>query len=574
MAEVEKLITNNIDIWSSSIKAKPTVGRGSSKKFELFGIKKLRELILELAVCGLLVPQDRNDEPANVLFEKIKEEKTKKTKSLPEIIGKEEPFQLPNGWVFARFIDVLDFSGGSQPPKSTFSEEKLDGYVQLIQIRDLGPKPQPVYVPEDTVTKLCTSNDIMIGRYGASVGKVFWGKDGAYNVALIKLHNDTKVFFNAFLYNLMLSPIGKSFFTGISRSAQAGFSKDDIAPKVIPIPPFAEQHRIVAKVDELMALCDQLEQQTEASISAHQTLVQTLLDTLTKTSKRDGFNQAWTRIAENFDTLFTTEWSIDQLKRTIIQLAVMGKLVPQNQNDEPAAVLLKKLAIEKKQLFKNKIIKKPQILDEINVQDKPFDLPNGWEWVRFGLLFKSFSNGLYKPAKFYTDNGVVSLRMYNIQNGLVSFDGVRRVEVESKELEQFLLEKDDLLINRVNSKELVGKTAIIPSFPEPLLYESMNMRAKPFNRYVSSHYLNLFMMTNLAKESISSFAKEAVGQASINQAQVGSIKTPLPPLAEQERIVVKVDVLMEICKQLKSNIIEAQTTQQYLADAITEKTIN
>ncbi|QNT04388.1 restriction endonuclease subunit S [Marinomonas arctica] len=188
-------------------------------------------------------------------------------------------------------------------------------------------------------------------------------------------------------------------------------------------------------------------------------------------------------------------------------------------------------------------------------------------------MFKSFSNGLYKPAKFYTDAGVISLRMYNIQNGCIDFNAAKRVEVESKELEQFILEAGDLLINRVNSKELVGKTGIIPKMEEPLVYESMNMRAKPFTNYLSSEYLNLFMMTRMAQNSISLFAKEAIGQASINQGQVSLIKTPLPPFEEQHRIVAKVDELMAICDQLKTRLSEVQTTQLNLADALVEQAL-
>lgn len=163
-------------------------------------------------------------------------------------------------------------------------------------------------------------------------------------------------------------------------------SASDLAKFVIPLPPLTEQHRIVAKVDELMTLCDQLEQQTEASIEAHQVLVTTLLDTLTNSADADELMQNWSRISEHFDTLFTTEESIDQLKQTILQLAVMGKLVPQNPDDEPAAELLKRIAEEKAQLVKEKKIKKQKALPPISEDEKPFKLPNGWEWERIGTF--------------------------------------------------------------------------------------------------------------------------------------------------------------------------------------------
>ena len=247
----------------------------------------------------------------------------------------------------------------------------------------------------------------------------------------------------------------------------------------------------------------------------------------------------------------------------------MGKLVKQDPNDEPASKLLERITVEKEQLIKDKKIKKQKDLASISEEVKPFLLPNSWEWCRFGALIMSFANGLYKPNKFYTDNGLVSLRMYNIQQGEIVFDGVRRVEASDDELATYKLEEGDLLINRVNSKELVGKSAIIPKHTEVLLYESMNMRAKPFKKNVSSEYLNLFLMSASANQSIKSFAKEAIGQASINQGQVSSILTPVPPLSEQIRICQKVELLFSVCESFKKRLNQNQKAIQRLAQALT-----
>lgn len=341
----------------------------------------------------------------------------------------------------------------------------------------------------------------------------------------------------------------------------------------VPLPPLAEQRRIVAKVDELMALCDQLEQQQTDSLQAHQTLVETLLRTLVDAGGAESTQEAWNRIAEHFDTLFTTEKSIDQLKQAILQLAVMGKLVSQDPDDEPASVLFEKIASERSSLIRSGALKMQKLSPDVSEGEKLFNLPEAWKWVRFGSLIKSFTNGLYKKSSFYGDKGVISLRMYNIQDGSIDFADARRVNVSENELNQYRLEEGDLLINRVNSKELVGKTAIIPKFSEPLLFESMNMRAKPFTSHVSSEYLNLFMKTGMTKEILLSHAKEAISQASLNQGQISSLPVPLPPKAEQQRIVAKVDELMAICDTLKTRIEEAQATQVHLADAVVEQAV-
>src|SRR5690554_2242082 len=149
-----------------------------------------------------------------------------------------------------------------------------------------------------------------------------------------------------------------------------GISSANFITILIPIPPTNEQLRIVSKVDELMLLCDQLEQQTEISIDAHASLVELLLATLTDSADANELAQNWARVSEHFATLFTTEQSIEALKQTLLQLAVMGKLVPQDPNDEPAAVLLEKIAAEKAQLIKDKKIKPQKLLPPIAEEEQ------------------------------------------------------------------------------------------------------------------------------------------------------------------------------------------------------------
>lgn len=232
-------------------------------------IDALKQTVLQLAVMGRLVPQADSDMPAAALLRSIKPDWT---------FEGEWPFDLPTCWAWTRFSDLLDFQGGGQPPKSQFSDTPKQGYVQLIQIRDLGEKPQPVYVTRESVSKFCTTEDILVGRYGASVGKVFWGKEGAYNVALVKMIDRHSVYDKQFLYALLRSPLGQSYFSGISRSAQDGFNKGDVASCPLPVCSLQEQHRIVAKVDELMALCDQLKAQLTEARQRHAQLASVLVE--------------------------------------------------------------------------------------------------------------------------------------------------------------------------------------------------------------------------------------------------------------------------------------------------------
>jgi type I restriction enzyme S subunit len=586
----ESLITEHLDIWTTAIEQKSSAGRGSSKKFSLHGIKKLRELILELAVRGKLVPQDINDEPASVLLERIaaekaqliKDKKIKLPKALPEISEDEKPFELPKGWEWTRFIDLLDFSGGGQPPKSYFSEEKLDGYVQLIQIRDLGPNPQPVYIPQEKASKFCTSNDVMVGRYGASVGKVFWGKEGAYNVALIKIHNELGAFIPEYIFLLLKSPLGQSFFGGISRSAQDGFSKNDIAHKLIPFLCKKQQKRIVTKVDELMGLCDALEAQTENSIAAHQTLVEVLLEALLKVPVQTAtpeqataqFQQNWQRLSEHFDTLFTTTGSIDTLKQTILQLAVMGKLVPQNPADEPAAKLLERIAAEKAQLIKDKKIKKQKPLPEITDEEKPFELPEGWEWCRIFDVSLFTEYGTSEKAMDGAD-GIPVLKMGDIQGGKVFHGGQKVVPSTINDLPNLYLKYGDVLYNRTNSAELVGKTGMFEGEDDTFTFASYLIRIRCQLESVTPHYLTLTMNTPFfRKTQIDPHVKQQCGQANVNGTIMKSMLVPICSLEEQHRIVAKVDELTTLCDQLKARLTDAQNTKLHLTDAIVDQAVN
>lgn len=617
MTDVHKLITDNIDVWTSAIKKKSAAGRGSSKKIELTGVKKLRELILELAVRGKLLAQHPNDEPASILLEKVAEKKVqliadkkiKKQKALPRL-DVEKTLSLPTGWETVRFIDVLDFSGGGQPPKSFFSEEKLDGYVQLIQIRDLGPNPQPVYIPKEKASKFCTENDVMVGRYGASVGKVFWGKDGAYNVALIRIHNDLDSYFNGFIFLLLKSPLGQKLFTGISRSAQDGFNKDDIAPALLPLPPLAEQQRIVAKVEELMALCDQLEQQTEQSLTAHQTLVEVLLNALFlsptqintgtdvqeqaqasvdeqliakdignervagASSLQNSFQENWQRIADHFDVLFTTEASIDQLKQTILQLAVMGKLVPHNPNDEPANKLLERIAEEKAQLIKDKKIKKQKPLSAITDEEKPFELPSGWEWVRFEDVV-DIQGGITKGRKLAGREliKVPYLSVANVQRSYLDLGYLKEVEIPITEKEKYRVQERDLLITEGGDWDKVGRTAIWANELPYVGHQNHVFKARIFIKEQCEVWLEKYLNGPFARNYFAGSSKQTTNLASINKTQLRGCMIAMPPSNEMQLIVTKVDELMTLCDQLKTRLADAQITQLHLADAVVEQAL-
>lgn len=583
---IENLIIDHLDLWTAAVRPKSSAGRGSNSKLELTGIKKLRELILELAVRGKLVPQDPSDEPASVLLERIaaervrlvKEGKIKKPKVLPEIGEEEKPFELPEGWECIRLGDLTSKMGSGSTPRGGQSAYVSEGipFLRSQNVWNEGLRlDDVVYIDENTHLKMegtkVIPGDVLLNITGASLGRALIFPDSikeanvSQHVTIIRLLIDELA---PFVHLGIKSPLVQDLIWGRQVGmAIEGLSKRTLELFEFPIPPLAEQQRIVAKVDELMALCDQLELRSESQLAAHQTLVETLLATLTDSCDADELAQNWARLSTHFDTLFTTEASIDALKQTILQLAVMGKLVPQDSSDEPVSALLERIAAEKAQLVKEKKIKKEKPLPVISEDEKPFELPQGWAWCRLGSLMPQFQNG----ASSRGDSGgipITVLRLADIKDWKVSFVDTRKLSIDAKSIDKYLLEKGDTLIIRVNgSSDIVGRFIGCDESYDAIYCDHF-IRMRFLVDVFDTRYISLIGSSNIVRSKIADLFVSTAGQKTINQGHLSLIVLPLPSIAEQHRIVAKVDMLMILCDQLKNHLSDAQTTQLRLTDAI------
>ena len=328
MSAIQQLLTDHIDIWTAAETEKRSGrGRASGNAASVYGIKKLRELILELAVRGKLVPQDANDEPASALLKRIQAEKAKliaegkirKGQPLSSISEQEKSFHLPVGWGWVRLGQIGDWGAGATPLRSVSSY--YGGKTPWFKSGEL--TADFIEFSEETITELALKDcslrlnqpgDVLIAMYGATIGKTAILKvPGTTNQAVCACTPNTGIF-NRYL--LVLLKATKSNFIGQGAGgAQPNISREKIISTIVAMPPTAEQHRIVAKVDELMALCDQLENQHSNAAEAHEKLVSHLLGTLTKSppaspsplckrGARGDFDLDWQRIAAHFDTLF------------------------------------------------------------------------------------------------------------------------------------------------------------------------------------------------------------------------------------------------------------------------------
>ena len=534
--------------------------------------QELKNGILQLAIQGKLVEQRAEEGTGRELLEKILAAKNAKDAeegkgkgrltrsrgergdaptSAPsaspsdEISDDEKPFDIPDSREWVRHNALFEIVGGSQPPKSKFRDKPQEGYVRLYQIRDYGEKPVPVYVPTKMVSKFTQKGDILLARYGASLGKIFWAEKGAYNVAMAKVVRlyEGGMVDNKYLYYYYRAPLYQTFIKGNTRSAQAGFNKEDLNNLVFPLPPLAEQKRIVAKIEELLPLIDRYE-------------------------------NAWSRL-ESFNKSFPVD-----MQKSILQMAIQGKLVEQRAEEGTGRELLEKILAAKNaegakgrgnKLTRSRgargggeeagISNLPKAAksqrsntlsalsasprDEIPDDEKPFDIPDSWEWVRVGDVC---TNIQYGSSKKSASTGIVPvLRMGNIQNGKIDYRKLVYTSDED-EIRKYTLEVDDLLFNRTNSKELVGKVAIYKG-EQSAIYAGYLVRLTPMN--ISADYLNYVMQSQYYWEYCQSVRSDAIGQSNINAEKLKCFVFPLPPLAEQKRIVAKLEELLPLCERLK-----------------------
>ncbi|MDA7754240.1 restriction endonuclease subunit S [Pseudomonadales bacterium] len=577
------LVTENLALWSSAIEKKSSSGRGGGKKIKLAGIQKLRDLILDLAVRGLLIPQDLSAQPASALIEKIRPETARIASegkfaehTSSKVIDVELQPAIPTSWVWCELGEIAAVArGGSPRPIKSFITEEANG-LNWIKIGDsvrgsryITSTDQKIR-PEGLVkTRQVYPGDLILSN-SMSYGYPYILKiSGCIHDGWLVLRLPEMLVDKLYLCNLFLSPYVKRAFTkSASGAVVQNLNADKVKSLVVPLPPLEEQHRIVAKVDELMALCDQLEQQQEASISAHETLVETLLAALTNAADKGEFSQAWERIADNFDTLFTTEHSVEQLKETILQLSCMGKLVSQKKDEQPAIKLVSRVSKIKAELIDKGKLKKQKGLNTINDAEKPFSVPIGWEWCRIGDIAYGTDYGLSDKATEGT-NGVPVLAMGNIQNGMVILDTKKVVPKSVSSLPELYLVDRDLLYNRTNSAELVGKTGIYSGADESYTFASYLIRIRLEKGSLLPEFINMNMASRRFRETqIEPHLKQMTGQANVNGTIMKNMLVAIPPEKEMERIISKYAELIGICNSLSSGIRTASAIRTSLADSL------
>lgn len=487
--------------------------------------QQLRNSILQEAIEGRLVPQDPNDEPASVLLERIREEKRRlvkegklKKKDLVEtpISEDEKPFEIPESWEWCRIGEytsqITDFvaSGSFASLRENVKYYSTKEYAILVRTKDFQNSFQTdlVYTDKHGYDFLSNSNlfggELILPNIGASIGKVFivpkldYRMTLAPNSVMIRFYREEQ---RDWIYTIFSSNFGKKLLHDISSStAQGKFNKTDFKNIYIPIPPLAEQHRIVAKIEELMPKVEEYGKAQEA------------LDKLNAELP-------------------------EKLKKSILQEAIEGRLVPQDPNDEPASVLLDKIRKEKAQLVKEGKLKKKDLVETpISEEEKPFEIPESWEWCRLQDVFQFINGRAYKKEELLDKGKYKVLRVGNFFTN----DSWYYSDLELPE--EKYCNKGDLLYAWSASfgpKIWEGGKTIFH-------YHIWNIKYSKSLLY--REYLFYFFMAD--KNNIKSSTTGST-MIHVSMENMKPRLIPIPPLAEQHRIVAKIEELFAGIEQLK-----------------------
>ena len=483
--------------------------------------QQLKNSILQEAIQGRLVPQDPTDEPASVLLERIrgekeqlvKEGKLKKKDLVVNPISEDEiPFEIPDSWEWVRLGWIGDWGAGATPAKGN-ADYYNNGTIPWLRTGELNNGF--VYDSEIKVTpkalekcslRMCEVGDVLIAMYGATIGKVA--------IAGIRLTTNQAccactpfgVYNKYLLYFLMASK--KTFIEMGEGGAQPNISREKIVAFRFPLPPLAEQKRIVAKIEELLPKVEEYGKAQEA------------LDKL-------------------------NEELPERLKNSILQEAIEGRLVPQDSNDEPASALLERIREEKKQLVKEGKLKKKDLEETpISEDEIPFKIPESWKWVRLGAISKLIGGFAFKSHE-YTPEGSRVIRISDIsEEGFVN-KNVVRYPYDTK-LNQYVIIKNDILMAMTGGT--VGKSLFVRELPEKTMLLNQRVALIRCNA-VFTDYIN-YVLKSRYIQNIICMAKNSTND-NISMADIYNFEIPLPPLAEQKRIVAKIEEVFAEIDKLK-----------------------
>lgn len=482
--------------------------------------QELKNSILQLAIQGRLVEQHPEEGTAEELYQQIQTEKQslikagkiKKEKPLPEITDDEKPFDIPESWKWIRLGECSTYSSA----KEKISPSDITGDMWSLDLEDIEKETGKVvnycFAKDRKITGekvVFHSGQILYSKLRPYLKKILVApKDGICTPELVPF-SMVGAFDNAYILYVLKAPHIDFVINSVTYGVKMPrVGTETMVNLLIPVPPLAEQKRIVAKIEELLPLIDRYE-------------------------------EAWTKL-ENFNKRFPGD-----MQKSLLQMAIQGKLVEQRPEEGTGEELYTQIQSEKQALIKSGKIKKEKPLPEITDDEKTFDIPESWKWVRWGALSESIQYGFNAPAK---EKGRIRMvRISDIQDGNVLWDTVPFCDIAENDIETYLLGENDILFARTGGT--VGKSFLVKEVPYESVYAGYLIRTR-YSSLLCPEYMKHFMESQLYWEQLRN-GTIATAQPNCNGQTLSKMILPLPPLAEQKRIVAKLEELLPLCERLK-----------------------
>lgn len=481
--------------------------------------QELKNSILQLAIQGKLVEQRPEEGTAEELFKQIQAEKQalikagkiKKEKPLPEIAEDEKPFDIPDSWMWVYIGELFQHNTGKALNSSDKSGESYE-YITTSNVYwnhfELEKLKTMLFTEAELEKFTVQKGDLLVLEGGDCGRAAIWSYDFPMRIQnhIHRLRPYGAICLEYF-YHVFYLYKHTGMINGKGIAIQ-GLSANALHTLTAPLPPLAEQKRIVAKIEELLPLIDRYE-------------------------------EAWTKL-EEFNKRFPGD-----MQKSLLQMAIQGKLVEQRPEEGTGEELYTKIQAEKQALIKSGKIKKDKTLPEITDDEKPFDIPESWKWVRWGALSESIQYGFNAPAK---EKGRIRMvRISDIQDGNVLWDTVPFCDIAENNIETYLLGKNDILFARTGGT--VGKSFLVKEVPYESVYAGYLIRTR-YSSLLCPEYMKHFMESQLYWEQLRN-GTIATAQPNCNGQTLSKMILPLPSLAEQKRIVAKLEQLLPLCERLK-----------------------
>jgi type I restriction enzyme, S subunit len=509
-------------------------------------------------VQGRLVEQDPVDESASVLLRQIQLEKLqlikdksiRKSVPLPPVNYGEVPFKIPESWHWIRLGEIGDWGAGATPDRKRM--EYYGGSIRWFKSGEL--TDGYITDSEETITEVALAQcslrcnlpgDVLIAMYGATIGKLaILETEATTNQAVCACTCFSGVY-NRYLFYL-LRAYRHRFINQGAGGAQPNISREKIISTVAPLPPLAEQRRIVERVDQLMAFCDELEERQTRQGQERKRLLASLLGVLLSASGSDEVAAAWACLRDSFDLVFDAPESVTPLRQAVLQLAMQGRLVKQDFSEKhPIEHSLQSLLVE---------------------EEAPFRLPQNWLWVPTEIVADVVDPQPSHRTPPEVEGGVPYIGMGDINDDLsLNFQKARKVSLEiyREHQERYQLKEGDFIFGKIGT---LGKPVMLP---EPFNYTlSANIvLVQPNISFVEATYL-LFYMSSPVIETILRSLSRITTHAAFGIKRIRKLPVPLPPLAEQHRIVARINQLMVLCDELEAKLREERVAAERLAEVL------